>query len=288
MASNPVNTPTPTTLKYAPLVALNLTEQAVNFADALDEGHRVQVAIAPSVLNAALVWNRASGSDRPVGSFKVSDATAFTTALGTALTNFDDLDGIATSLDFSAGRLTPSGNQTGTVNDLVLQYVLYKVYGLSAFDVSNKVYNVSDAASMVTNTAVATAITDSFSLTANNARNGAVDQMFRDLLAADPARYFDNNGKQITGLFEVNADAADTNGSWLITAGDIIEIKMEFAFLKQVSKRSVRSQQQPLDDPTIVPPATQEAITEEIVIPAGHKLKVRLQLKATTPTTPPV
>ncbi len=111
------------------------------------------------------------------------------------------------------------------------------------------------------------------------ARGGPVDQMFRDLLAADPGRFFDASGVQVTGLFETNADASG-NGTWLIAAGDILELKLEFAFTAQVSRRVVRSQQQPLDavGGAESPP---EEVVEEVIIASGDKFKVRLQLVAT-------
>jgi hypothetical protein len=264
-----------TTLKYAPVVSVDLSGNEINFADAETDGHRVQIAVAAADMNAACKWTRTVGSDRPVGSIVSAD---FKTTLEAALsTTYTDLDAIATGLSYSTGALVNAANVSGNVNDLIMDYVLFKVYGLTAKDTANKVYNATDALNMVTNADVGAAVKTS--IDANNARAGPVDQMFRDLLAADPARFFTAAGLQIPGLFESNADAAG-NGSWLLAADDILEIKLKFVFTAQVSRRVVSSQQQPLEaEGGAATPA--EEVTEEVIIPNGHELKVRLQLKVT-------
>jgi hypothetical protein len=265
---------TATTLKYANTVNVDLEANAVNFADSEADGHRVQIAMTANDLNTHFAWNRAAGSDRPVGS--VTDAAGLETLLAAALTDFTDLDSMATGLSFSAGTLADAELQQATSNDLIVQYVLFKVYGLSAYDTTNKVYNPKDAQNMTTNADVADAIVTDISN--NNARGQAVDKMFRDLLAADPARFFDASGHQIPGLFETNTDLSGS-GNWELTAGDVIEIKTTFTFSAQVSRRVVSAQEQPLDavGGALSPP---ETVTEEVVIPAGHVMHIRLQIVA--------
>jgi hypothetical protein len=144
------------------------------------------------------------------------------------------------------------------------------------------VYNAKDALNMVANAAIANAVKLNINDGDHNARGGAVDQMFRDLLAADPLRFFDASGNQEAGLFETNADVSG-NGDWKLTTDDILEIKLEFTFLEQVSRRVVSSQQQPTTSGRPTPPAggAAETATEEVVIPANSTFKVRLQIKCT-------
>lgn len=262
-------------LKYSPVIAVDLSNNAIEFADAEEAGHRVQVGISAATLNPCFSWNRAVGSDRPVGS---ANSAAFKAALEAALsTTYTDIDGIATGLSFSSGVLANDANTSDNVNDLVMAYVLYKVYGLSAYDTSNKVYNATDALNMTTNAAVGDAVKTS--IDANNARGQAVDKMFRDLLAAHPTRFFTAGGVQEPGLFETNADAAGS-GNWKLIADDILELKLEFTFQQQVSRRVVSSQQQPTTAGN-TSGTRSETITEEVVIGAGSKLNVRLQVKVT-------
>jgi hypothetical protein len=266
---------TATLLKYAPVVEVDLSGNKIEFADSEEAGHRVQIDIAASDLNTCFLWSRPVGSDRPVGSIVKAD---FTSLLNDALTTFTDLDGIASGLSFTTNTLANSANQSDNVNDLIMAYVLYKVYGATNYNTDNKVFNVGDALNMVTNEQVANAVEES--LDDNNDRGGAVDQMFRDLLAANPTRFFNADGKQEAGLFETNADAAGS-GNWKLIANDIIEIKLEFTFAAKVSRRVVSSQQQPTTAGNAsTTPARAETVTEETVIPANSKLKVRLQIKA--------
>jgi hypothetical protein len=270
-----------TTLKYSPVVDVALAGNPINFADAEADGHRVQIEVPASALNGACKWSRAAGSDRPIGNIL---STPFSAALETALATsvYSDLDGIPAGLSFTSSAITNEENKSETTkksNDLIMAYVLFKVYGSTNFNTTNKVYNAADAKEMVDNLTIATAVKDNIDVSGGG-RGGPVDQMFRDLLAADPGRFFDlSSGIQVTGLFETNADASG-NGTWLITAGDILELKLEFAFTAQVSRRVVRSQQQPLDaDGGALSPA--EEVVEEVIIESGDKFKVRLQLVAT-------
>lgn len=263
---------TATTLKYAPTVAVDLSANEINFADAELQGHRVQINMAAADLNPLCTWTRTSGSDRPAGEI---DPTAFRDLLETTLsTTYTDLDAIASGLSFSTNSITNADNRSGNANDLVMAYVLYKVYGSSAYDTSDKVYNAKDALNMLANADIGAAVQSS--ITTHTGRGDSVDQMFRDLLAADPARFFDAQGKQEPGLFETNTDV-NGFGNWKLTADDILELKLEFTFKEQVSRRVVSTQQQPLAGSAPVG----EKVTEEVIIPANSKFAIRLQIKVT-------
>lgn len=268
-----------TTLKYAPTVEVDLSSNKIEFADSEIAGHRVQIEISASDLTTHCLWSREAGSDRPVGSI---DASGFAGLLETALAGtYTDLDAVATGLSFTTNSINNDANKsTGAnkANDLVMAYVLQKVYGLSAYDTENKVYNAKDALNMVTNAAIANAVEGSIDASGNG-RGGPVDQMFRDLLAADPLRFFDASGNQEAGLFETNADVSG-NGNWKLVADDIIELKLEFTFAEKVSRRVVSSQQQPTNAGNTAG-SRSETVTEETVIAAGSKFQVRLQLKCT-------
>lgn len=270
---------TPTQLYYNQVVDVDLAENAVNFADDLTQGHRVQISMPKADLSKYLKWDRAVGTDRPVGSF-VDAAEDFETTLAAALKDFTDLDAVSSGLNLSTGVLADTSVAAGAdgatkgTNDLIAQYILYKVYGASNYDTKGTVFNIDDVKDMIANAAVATQIDTS--IKANNARNGSVDQMFRDLLASDPKRFFDAAGKQVPGLFETNTDAAGT-GDWALTAGDIMEIKLNFNFTAPVTRRVVRADQQPLaSGGGAATPA--EAAVEQEIIPAGHVFPVRLQI----------
>lgn len=248
-----------TTLRYENTIDVNLAAQTVNLADASVSGHRVQVDVSSSTLNGHFKWSRAVGDARPHG-FVDTPAT-FNATLVSELSAFTDID--AGHLNLSAGVLADPEMRTDSMNDLILQYILFKVYGVSNYDTRGVVYNVGDALNLVTNQSVADAITTDIS--GNNEADGAVDQMFRDLLMSDPGRFFDASGQQIPGLFETNSDVSG-NGTWLIDGGDIIEIKLEFTFVNKVTRKQASGQN--------------ETPVEETVIPAGHKMHVRLQLVA--------
>ena len=270
---------TPTQLYYANIVDVDLAQNAVNFADDLTQGHRVQINMAKADLTKYFQWNRAVGSDRPVGSF-VDTGSDFNTTLAAALTNFTDLDAVASGLNLSTGVLKDSTIAGNTVNDLIAQYILYKVYGASNYDTKGTVFNIDDVKGMIDNATVSAAIDTS--ILDNNLRNGSVDQMFRDLLASDPKRFFDASGKQVPGLFETNADVAGS-GDWKLTAGDIMEIKIKFNFKAPVTRRVVSADQQPLSSQggAAAPTGASETSVEQEIIPSGHVFPVRLQIVLT-------
>lgn len=264
--------PAPAFLQYSELVNIDLSGNAVNFADAELNGHRVLAPIAVEDLNTYFKWIRTIGSDRPVG--YVDSLSDFTVCLLVALSEgFVDVDGVSNGLCFSSGALQNTENQTYTANDLVMAYVLFKLYGDSSFDTSLVTYNTMDALNMVTSEDVAAAI--GISIAQSNDRGLAVDQMFQNLLEADPSRFFDASGVQLTGLFETTDDVSG-DGSWNYVENDRIEIVLIFTFHAPVTRRNVLNNQINLQE---TPLSTQPF--EEIIIATGETFQIRLQLLAT-------
>lgn len=277
------------TLQYADLVTANVAEDnQVNFVDYDNFGHRVQVPMPVADLNAALSWERVAGSSRPVGHFKASGSAALTTALVASLSgSYTDIDSVTNKLSYDSSvfntnpdsRIRESGV---SANDLVLAQVLYKVYGSSAVTTQEKVFNMEDAHGMLTSQTLAESIVSSFtaaealSSSATNEK-GAIDAMFRDVLASDPTRFFDASGKQISGLFETKADATST-GTWQLIPDDVIEVRVEFQFQNKITLRTTRDVSQALNDASGNP---LDANKETLVIDVGDKFNIRLQIKAT-------
>ncbi len=256
------------TLQYCEIVAVDLEPNSVNFADSLVQGHRIQLPIPVSVLNYHFRWKREIGSDRPVG--YVYDTYDFQRVLEYVFASeFFDLDGQSPGLECSTQAITDPDYRTNTINDIIMAFVLFKVYGNSRFDTRDQVFNVADALGMVSNTDVSTAIVQS--INDHNARSGAIDQMFRDLLDLEPGRFFTSDGTQIPGIFEESVDS-EGEGSWMFIEGDRVQFTLEFIFLAPVSRRSVR------DTTPICLPFM--PYNEEIVIPAQFTFRIRLQLYA--------
>ena len=275
-------------LRYRKLVTTDLANQAVNLAESGTMGHRVQIPMSVDDLNTFFVWDRPSGSDRAVGHFAATSTTGvkFDDMMIGALSRvYTDVDGVTNGLNFSSAvldantdsRVRKDGNVSA--NDIVMAYLLYKCYGSSAAPTMSVVYNLEDAQQMLSNGILTMAIHNSLSgeeALSNSAGvdKGAVDAMFRDLLAADPMRFFDATGKQIAGLFETNADE-DSTGSWGFVENDKIEMRVQFNFTNAVTRRGVQ-------DPTQA--MTSAANTEDVdttVIAAGSKFIIRLQIVAT-------
>jgi hypothetical protein len=235
---------TPIKLIYDPLVSVDLANNEINLADAYAYGHRVKINIPKANLNECFTWNRTSGTLYPTGAV---DASTLKGHLITAIANgLTDLDGKVNGLDFSSTSMTTalqndprlreadaSGNQPITANDIVLAYVLYKLYGKSIYDTIDNIFNLEDAHGMLSNEMLFEAIRLSM---VNTDGTTSVEKMFKDLLSSDPQRFFDASGKQITGLFEKNTDVSG-NGNWNITAGDVIEVRIEFVFGAAVTRR---------------------------------------------------
>jgi hypothetical protein len=215
-------------------------------------------------------------------------------ALGSEYT---DMDGVADALNYSSTALdtyndskrdvaevnyelpedVSAGVSTAvthySANDLVMSYVLFKCFGSSAFDAAEIVYNLEDAFGMLSSKALAEAVRDSLrdeddlaeavliaAAEPKAGQRGKVDEMFRALLAADPARFF-KNGTQIPGLFETNYVGDETDptaeGNWCLKTGDIIEIPIKLFFTAPVTVLSVVDN---VNEPSSDSPANPETV----------------------------
>ncbi len=267
-------------LTYAEVVDVDLdATQDVNFADVEDYGHRVVVEMNTAAMNNYLKWYRAIGEARPAAALNSLSEAAFKTAIEAALgAGYVDIDGVTNGLHFGTANLStnpdPRIRKNGAVsaNDIPLCFVLYKLYGSSAATTLDKIYNLEDAHGMLSNATVSTAIAASFVA----AEAGAVDAMFRDLLAADPHRFFDASGIPEAGIFETNADASGA-GTWKMVADDILEIKLKMIFKSKVSRRGVAGREHNLSTPE---DAAGPQENQQTVIAPEDYFYVRLQLKA--------
>ena len=272
---------TPQLLNYAEIVDVDLdSTNDVNFADVEDYGHRVVVQMDVSAMNAYLGWERAVGSARPSAKLTTAQEAAFEAAIDAALSGgFVDIDGVTNGLHFGTANLDtntdPRLRADGvSANDLPLCFVLYKLYGSSACVTLDKIYNLEDAHGMLSNATVSTAITESFKA----AEAGAVDTMFRDLLAADPHRFFDASGLPMLGIFETNADVSGA-GNWKLVADDTLEIKLKMIFHSRVTRRGVAGQEHNLTTTAVENQAASQANQQTVINPDDF-FYVRLQLKA--------
>jgi len=280
----PAPTPAAQLLKYADEVDINVAPQQVNLVDLESYGHRVQVTVDRSALQNALSWRRAIGSARPVGHFSDASGALEAALLASLNATYTDVDAVANKLSFDSAALNSNTdprvrkNGQASANDLMMAYVLYKVYGSSASSTADMVFNLQDAHDMLMSSDYAAALIASFNAAESHAdasgnEKGAIDAMFRDLLAADSLRFFDASGTQVPGLFEVNADVSGA-GNWNLVAGDVIEIRTVFTFVNSVTLRASTDVAQNLN------PLPTQADGETVYIAPGSKLYIRLQLVA--------
>lgn len=256
-------------LTYPETITVNMLAEPIDFTDTEFIGHRVKCNIAKDDINLYFKWSRAVGSERPVG--YVQDISGFCACLDTAfIDGFVDLDGNSNSLSFTSGILANSYNITNSVNDIVMAYVLYKVFGKSAFNTNKKLYNISTATHIVTNSNVYNAIGTSIS--SHNSEGDAVDLLFRDLLVANPTRFFNQNtGVQIPGIFETNPTQA-SSGDWKAVVGDIIELNIIFVFKAPISR-------------IMAPNGNNTLQNIYVMIPTDDTFQIRLQMTATASRT---
>jgi hypothetical protein len=124
---------------------------------------------------------------------------------------------------------------------------------------------------MLSNEIVADAIIDSLQTN----ESGAVDVMFKDLLAADPKRFFNTSGVPVTGIFETSTDVSGS-GSWSFTDNDIIEIKTKLIFNSKVTKRGVGGG----ETSVTVSDGSSTQMNQQTIISPGDYFYIRLQMKA--------
>jgi len=268
-------------LNYATVVDVDMDQtNDVNLADVEDYGHRVQVEISKSAVDAYLGWTRAAGAARPSASLNTAAEAAFLTAIEAALADsYVDVDGVVDGLNFSTSVLSTNTdsrirkNGAVSANDIPLAFVLYKLYGNSAAATLDTVYNLEDAHEMLSNSSVSAAINSS--LKAQVA--GSLDVMFRDLLAADPHRFFDASGIPVTGIFETKTDIAGS-GTWNITNNDIIEVKTKLIFNSKVTRRGVAGNESNITSTD----GSSTQNNQQTIISPGDYFYIRLQMKAAT------
>ena len=268
---------TPTLLSYGTVVDVDMDNtNDVNFADIQDYGHRVSVQIEKAKLNEIFKWVRLAGAARP--SAKIGTTSGFRTALIDALAStYTDIDGVTGGLHFGSAIMDTNSDarirkdDTVSANDIPMAFVLYKLYGNSAVETLNNIFNLQDAHDMLTNETVADAIIASL----EDEEAGAVDIMFRDLLAADPARFFNASGVPQTGIFETNTDVSG-NGTWNIVDDDVIEIKTKLVFKSKITRRGAAGGEVNLTATDLG--ATQN--NQQTIINPNDYFYIRLQLKA--------
>ena len=269
------------TIRYRKTLSLALANNAINFTESSTVGHRVQIPMSVDYLNTFFVWERSSGSPRPIGHFLSEvNSLKFIDILTSSLNKlYTDIDGSAGGLNYSSYIL--DANYDSRVrcdgissNDIIMAYILYKCYGTSAAPTMDIIYNLEDAQKMISSSQVASIIVDALSAdeqlaVGDGVDKGGVDAMFRYILASNPLRYFKADGTQIDGLFETNfccgeADPRGT-GPWGFMENDVVELRLNFTFPKDVTHTTA-------DDlggrPTVV-------------IPAGSNFGIRLQILAT-------
>jgi hypothetical protein len=267
---------TPQLLSYAQVVDVDMdSTNDVNFADVQDYGHRVVIEVDRAAMEGYLGWQRAIGAARPSAKLIAAGEAAFKAAIEAGLAGTHvDIDGVTSGLHYGSANLSTNPdarlrkNGQISANDLPLAFMLYKLYGSSTATTLDYVYNIEDAHDMLGNAAVSTAIIDSFK--ANEA--GAVDRMFRDLLAADPHRFFDSAGVPMPGIFETRTDAYGS-GTWKSAENDTVEVKVKMVFQSKVTRRGVAGDEHDLS-------ASGSQTNEQVIINPGDYFYVRLQLKA--------
>ena len=269
------------TIRYRKTLSLALANNAINFTESSTVGHRVQIPMSVDYLNTFFVWERASGSPRPIGHFLSEvNSLKFIDVLTNSLNkSYKDIDGSPGGLNYSSYIL--DANYDSRVrcdgigaNDIIMAYILYKCYGTSAAPTMDIIYNLEDAQKMITSSQVASVIVDALNADEQLALGdavdkGGVDAMFRYILASNPLRYFKADGTQIDGLFETNfacgeADPRGT-GPWGFIENDVVELRLNFSFPSDVTHTT----------------ADDLGGNRTVVIPAGSNFGIRLQILAT-------
>ena len=269
------------TIRYRKTLSLALANNAINFTESSTVGHRVQIPMSVDYLNTFFVWQRSSGSPRPIGHFLSEvNSLKFIDVLTSSLNkSYTDIDGSPGGLNYSSYIL--DSNYDSRVrcdgissNDIIMAYILYKCYGTSAAPTMDIIYNLEDAQRMITSEQVAAVIVDALTddeqlALGATVDKGGVDAMFRYILATNPLRYFKADGTQIDGLFETNFACGEADppgqGSWGFMENDVVEMRLNFSFPKDVTHTT----------------ADDLGGNRTVVIPAGSNFGIRLQILAT-------
>jgi hypothetical protein len=261
-------------MRFKKIISLGLSQNDIRFVQAESIGHRVQIMMHVEDLNRFFKWTRSANSVRPIGHFfpNATGPVDFRSALLFALNRvYKDPDGRQKGLNFSSyilddntdSRVRVRGNVSA--NDIVMAYILHKLYGNSACPTENILYNLQDAHEMLTSEELMNAITESF-IKEDLVCGGDIDLMFREHLGLNPLRFFNSCGVQVPGLFETYVPL-DASGSWNLIVNDIIEMRVEFRFPQHVSLTGVKDN-------------GYRNFTQSVVIPEGSMFAIRLQIVA--------
>jgi hypothetical protein len=257
---------TPHVIQYPELVNVNLINQAINFADLDVIGHRIQIPVPRSTLENSFEWTRVATDTVPKG--KVTEVADFVYVMMNAFSRvYRDLDADTDGLSFDSSTLTainddrlrPTGGTTA--NDIVMAYVLAKLYGKSSIQTRDYIFNVEDAHAMLTNETLALAI--GLSLYTDTGKS-AVEEMFKQLVAKDGNRFKDASGNMPIALTSA-ADGITGSGTWKFAVNDCLEIRTEFVFHAPITRRDAQS--------------------NTIVLPSGTTFRARLQFLAVPDVT---
>jgi hypothetical protein len=121
---------------------------------------------------------------------------------------------------------------SGSANDLVMAYVLFRCFGKTNYGDISQIYNLADAHNMVLDADIGDAIATSME---NNAPE--VENFLKEQLKYDTARYITSNTLP-TGMFDSNgndAELTDSSGDMVFVSGDVIEIPVRLVFRAPVT-----------------------------------------------------
>ena len=271
----------PATLRYRRVTTVGLASNAINLSSSSAMGHRITVPMSVDDMNSFFYWLRYPGAPRAIGHFNAAGASSaggptFLSSMQKSLGfTYTDTDGTLTGLNFSSsalnsmedGRLRSFG--AISVNDWIMAYVLFKCFGSSSYSTEGVVYNLEDAHNMTSNGSAAASIQTSLLFDENVGIGGYIDNMFTNLMASDPMRFFDASGRQPSGLFETNTDASGI-GSWNFVLNDKIEIPIQFTFSAPVTVSGVQDTAGELAGNT----------APTVIVNTGDTFNIRLQLLA--------
>lgn len=243
--------------------------------------HRVIVDVSASTLGdvsglgASLEWYRKTGSTAPYGRWLQPAEFFFSTIAGRPVVDFDPTEDASGNiiLTFTTSELDPNFKR-GTANDLVIPYVLFRLFGtskVSSATVPNYTKLTTDPNDPLLDSATwINAFNTEIVLT--DASGTPADTMFRELLQ-DVGRFKDASDNPLPALYTVDPWAGtDVSGSgiypgnpWQLHAGDIMQFTTKFTFANSISVKSTS---------TISPDSVPQAI-----ILAGETYYIRYQVR---------
>jgi len=242
-------------MRFRKIVTSGLSENAIRFATATSFGHRLTVNVSAATLATIFKWKREMNTSVPKGVLATATNStdigkegrdALRTLLETALTStIVDRDANANGLDFSSAILDSleaknsavrAAAASGSANDLVMAYVLFRCFGKTDYSNIGEIYNLQDAHDMVDTDALCDAIADAVR---NN--TAEVESFLQEQLKNDLSRYI-SGGTVQAGLFDPNnaaAETQDSSGAMEFVIGDVIEIPVRLVFRAPVSVASI-------------------------------------------------